>query len=468
MTADSPSSTIPRERQVLKPAQLNALARDLLEGSFPVVWVEAEISNLSRPASGHLYFTLKDERAQVRCALFRLKASRLAFAPANGQQVLARGRLTLYEPRGDYQLVLEHMEPAGEGALRAAFEALRTRLAAEGLFDPAGKPSLPRLVRRLGVVTSPRGAAVRDVISVLGRRFPLLAVDVLPVPVQGEGAAATILHALQRAAASGRYDALLLTRGGGSLEDLWAFNDEALVRWMATCPVPIVAAVGHESDFSLAEFAAALRAATPSAAAELLVPDRAAFADQLERHRQRLAAELGRHLARAGQGLDRAVLRLQSQAPQRRLERGRERLEQASRRMALAMRRPLENRHSRLSRSRAVLGTLHPKRHLALLGERLRQAHQRQRSVAERMLRERRQQVDAMARAMHAVGPLATLERGYVIMRDEDSQAVVRSQAQLRPGQRLRARFFDGEALLEVSSGQRTDPGGSGNGCPKK
>src|SRR5688500_4346018 len=235
-----------RERPILKPAQLNALAKDLLEGSFAQVWVEGEISNLSRPASGHLYFTLKDERAQVRCALFRTQALRLRFVPRDGLLVLARGRLTLYEARGDYQLVLEHLEESGEGALRRAFEELKARLAAEGLFDAARKRPLPRYVRRLGVVTSPNGAAVRDVLSVLRRRLPLLEVEVLPVQVQGEGAAAEILAMLQAAQRSSRYDALLLTRGGGSLEDLWCFNDEALVRAIAASTVPVVAAIGHE------------------------------------------------------------------------------------------------------------------------------------------------------------------------------------------------------------------------------
>ncbi|HET6435018.1 MAG TPA: exodeoxyribonuclease VII large subunit, partial [Xanthomonadaceae bacterium] len=217
-------------REVLSPSQLNTLARDLLEGAFPLVWVEGELGNLSRPSSGHLYFTLKDARAQVRCALFRPKSQWLKFAPREGLRVLGRGRLTLYEARGDYQLVLDHLEEAGEGALRRAFEELKAKLAAEGLFATERKRPLPAHVRRLAVLTSPSGAAVRDVLSVLARRFPLLHVDVLPVPVQGANAAAQIVAMLRRAAASARYDVLLLARGGGSLEDLWAFNDELLAR----------------------------------------------------------------------------------------------------------------------------------------------------------------------------------------------------------------------------------------------
>ena len=275
--------------EVLTPSQLNTLARDLLEGAFPLVWVEGELGNLSRPSSGHLYFTLKDARAQVRCAMFKSRSGWLKFAPREGLRVLARGRLTLYEARGDYQLVLDHMEEAGEGALRRAFEELKARLSAEGLFDAGRKRALPAYVRRLGVITSPSGAAVRDVLSVLARRFPLLEVEILPVPVQGAAAAAQITALLRRAAASGRFDVLLLTRGGGSLEDLWAFNDEQLARAIAASGVPVVSAVGHETDFSLADFAADLRAPTPSAAAELLVPSREDLVRRLRNLEARLA-----------------------------------------------------------------------------------------------------------------------------------------------------------------------------------
>ncbi|HLT43769.1 MAG TPA: exodeoxyribonuclease VII large subunit, partial [Luteimonas sp.] len=271
--------------EILSPSQLNTLARGLLEDAFPLVWVEGELSSVARPSSGHLYFCLKDARAQVRCAMFRPKSTWLKFAPREGLRVLARGRLTLYEARGEYQLVLDHMEEAGEGALRRAFEELKARLQAEGLFDEARKRPLPAYVRRLAVLTSPTGAAVRDVLSVLARRFALLDVDVLPVQVQGATAAAQITAMLQRAAASGRYDVILLARGGGSLEDLWAFNDEWLARAIAASPVPVVSAIGHETDFSLSDFAADLRAPTPSAAAELLVP----HADDLRRRLQSLS-----------------------------------------------------------------------------------------------------------------------------------------------------------------------------------
>ena len=442
-------STLARERQVLRPSQLNALARDLLEGSFPQVWVEGEISNFSRPASGHAYFTLKDARAQVRCALFRSNAARLRFAPRDGMLVLARGRLTLYEARGDYQLVLEHLEEAGEGALRRAFEELKARLAAEGLFDTDRKRPLPSYTRRLAVITSPRGAAVRDVLSVLGRRFPLLEVEVLPVPVQGDGAAAQILDMLQRAGRSGRYDLILLTRGGGSLEDLWAFNDEALARAIVASPVPVVAAIGHEVDVSLADFAADLRAPTPSAAAELLVPDRGELVERLRRDRQRFDALLARVLGAQAQRVDQAFLKLQALRPQLRLERGRNRLDALRHRLGLAWQAPAARRGERLSRLLRRLDQAHPRRRLEAHRHRLALIQRALAALPARLVEPRRLQLRGLARALESVSPLATLGRGYAIVFDENGQ-VLRRAADARDGDRLRARLADGELALKV------------------
>ncbi len=447
-------TSLARERQVLRPSQLNALARDLLEGSFAQVWVEGEISNFSRPASGHAYFTLKDERAQVRCALFKPKAQALRFLPRDGLQVLARGRLTLYEARGDYQLVLEHMEEAGEGALRRAFEELKARLAAEGLFDPARKRPLPAFPRRLGLITSPRGAAVRDVLSVLGRRFPLLAVDVLPVPVQGDGAAAQILDMLRRAAASGRYDVLLITRGGGSLEDLWAFNDEALARAIAASPVPVVSAVGHEIDSSLSDFAADLRAATPSAAAELLVPERGELLARLaQRHRQLQALHARMQAARA-QRADQAYLKLQALRPQLRLERGRSRLAALHRRLDQAVALPLAGGGERLAKLLRRLDQGHPSVRLQANRHRLALLRQQLVSGTRRRLEQPRLQLQGLARALESVSPLATLGRGYAILQRESDQSVLRRANDAAPGERLLARLGQGQLRLRV---ERTD-----------
>lgn len=440
-----------RERPILKPAQLNALARDLLEGSFAQVWVQGEISNFSRPASGHLYFTLKDDRAQVRCALFKQKAMYLRFAPRDGALVLVRGRVTLYEARGEYQLVLEHMEEAGEGALRMAFEALKQSLAAEGLFAPERKRALPRFIGRLAVITSPTGAAVRDVLSVLERRFPMMEVEVLPVAVQGTGAAGEIRAMLAQAIDSKRYDALLLTRGGGSLEDLWSFNDEALARAIAASPIPVVSAVGHEVDFSLADFAADLRAPTPSAAAELLVPDRVELLASIQYAKRRMDVALQRLREGLAQRADQASLRLLAQRPQLRVERGSHRLALLVGRLQSAQASAMEMRAQSLRDRFRALEQLHPRLRLASLGHRAALLGQRLQSSTRQGLQQRNLQLQGLARALHSLSPFATLSRGYSILRDPLTGAVVRDAAAVSIGQSLQARLAVGAIEVKVT-----------------
>ena len=254
------------ERTVYSVSELNQTIRGLLESEFPLIWVEGEISNLAQPSSGHMYFSLKDESAQVRCAMFRGRNQFLRFTPENGQKVVIRARVSLYEARGEFQLIAEHMEDAGAGALQRAFEELKARLAAEGLFDESLKQDIPELPTRIGVITSPTGAAIRDVLSVLQRRFPAIPVLVYPVPVQGDGAAEKIVATLQLASKRKDCDVLLLVRGGGSLEDLWSFNEEIVARAIVASEIPVVCGVGHEVDFTIADFAADVRAPTPSAA----------------------------------------------------------------------------------------------------------------------------------------------------------------------------------------------------------
>ena len=444
------STPLPTERQVLTPSQLNALARDLLEGAFPLIWVEGELSGVSRPSSGHLYFTLKDARAQVRCALFKPKSQWLKFRPADGCHVLLRARLTVYEARGDYQLIVEHMEEAGEGALLRAFEELKTRLAAEGLFDPQRKRPLPRFVRRLGLITSPSGAAVRDVLSILSRRFPLIEVELLPVLVQGADAPNQILDMLRRANEAKRYDALLLTRGGGSLEDLQAFNHEALARAIAASRTPVVSAVGHEIDTSISDFVADLRAATPSAAAELLVPDRADLAANLDRQHRRTEQAWRRALESRTQRLDQLQQRLQAQRPASRLQRGRERLFALRRQLRLHVVFGLRQRRERRLRLRLRLGNSHPHHLLAELHRRLQLASERQRALTARTLERRTQRLRELGRALNAVSPLATLSRGYAILRDPMDGRVVASVRGLTEQQALTARLIDGEIDLRI------------------
>lgn len=439
------------ENTILTPGQLNTLARDLLESTFPLVLVEGELGNVTRPASGHLYFTLKDARAQVRCALFKPKSQWLKFAPREGLKVLARGRLTLYEARGDYQLVCDSLEEAGEGALRRAFEELKARLQAEGLFEPARKRPLPAFVRRLAVLTSPSGAVIRDIISVLRRRFPLIEIDLLPVPVQGDGAATQVRAALLRADASGRYDAILLARGGGSLEDLWAFNDEALTRAIADCMTPVVSAIGHETDFSLADFAADLRAPTPSAAAELLVPDAVVLRARLDAlHRQALALHANA-LRQRMQRLDRAFLRLHAQRPQARLATLAQRAAQARLRLGNAIQRRLERERGALRHADAILRAQHPRQRLQRLRERLLVLRQRPQALIAQRLQRETLHLRGLVRSLHAVSPLATVARGYSILQRADG-TVVRGVADVSVGDAVRARLHDGELALRVEA----------------
>jgi len=437
-------------RSILTPSTLNRLVRDLLGDVFPFVWIEGELSNVAKPASGHLYFTLKDSGAQVRCAMFKPKSASLRFRPVDGMQVLLRAKVGLYEPRGEFQLVAESMEPAGEGALQREFEQLKARLDAEGLFAQARKRPPPRYAKRIGVITSATGAAVRDVLSVLSRRWPLADVEVLPVPVQGREAPPAIVKMLNKASASGRYDVLLLTRGGGSLEDLWAFNDEAVARAIHTSAVPVVSAVGHEIDFSIADFVADLRAPTPSAAAELLVPDAVATIRHLQQLQQRLLTLQQRKLQAHSQRVDHLFARLQAQRPQARLARDRERLIHLQRRLTGVLREQSQQRETRLERLHNRLLAQHPRTRLPLLARRLAEQDQRLRRAIALTLERKQTSIRHTGRALHAVSPLATLDRGYAILFDETGR-VLRSVTATKQDERLTARLADGELRVRVS-----------------
>lgn len=436
--------------RILSPTQLNVLARELLEGSFAGIWVQGEISNLARPGSGHIYLTLKDGRAQVRCAMFRAKAQRLAFAPSDGMQVLVCGRVTLYEARGDFQLVIEIMEEAGEGLLRQQFERLKAKLASEGLFAAERKQPLPALLHRLAVITSPSGAAVRDVLSVIGRRFPLLPVDVLPVPVQGKDAAPQIQRMLQRADASGRYDALLLTRGGGSLEDLWCFNDEALARTIVALQTPLVSAVGHEIDFTLADFAADLRAATPSAAAELLVPDRDALLARVQRAHERSDAAIRRQLLAAAQSCDRSFMALRHASPSQRLARGRQQLIAAASALQRLRLQAIQHPNERIAALRHRLHRVNPTLTINRHRQTLHALDARLRRAMPACIAQARQHTDGAARALLALNPMSITRRGYALLRRSDDAQVIRSWQQVTGGDRLNAELAEGRLLLEV------------------
>ena len=442
----------PTNRDLYSVSRLTAEVRAVLEGSFPLVWVEGEITGLSQPRSGHWYFGLKDAYAQVRCAMFRNRNLLARFRPADGQQVLIRARVSFYEARGEFQLVAEHIEPAGEGALRRAFEALKAKLDQEGLFDAARKQPLPAFPRRVGLVTSPTGAAIHDCLTVLRRRLPGLPVVVYPVPVQGEGAAAEIADMLRIADARGECDLLILTRGGGSPEDLAPFNDEALARTIASLRTPLIAAIGHEIDFTIADFVADRRAPTPSAAAELATPDRADLATRLTGVVARLRRTLLHTADRARTRLDHLAHRLARSHPAARLRQRAQRLDELEVRQRRAIARLIERHRQRLTRARARLLLLTPANRLALARGRLADALRRLATTARNGLGARRGRLVATAGKLDALSPLATLDRGYAIVRRTADGRVVRACDLAPPGTAVEALLADGVLACRVES----------------
>lgn len=434
------------DRELLSVSQLNSRARLLLEDVFAQVWVEGEISNLAKPASGHLYFTLKDSQAQVRCALFRQNAARVRQALRDGLAVKVRGKVSLFEGRGDYQLIVDAVEPAGDGALRLAFEALKEKLAGEGLFAVERKRALPAHPQHIGIVSSPSGAVIRDIISVFRRRAPQVALTLVPSAVQGREATAQLVRALQLADRAG-FDAIILARGGGSLEDLWCFNEEAVARAVAACITPVVSAVGHETDVSISDFVADVRAPTPSAAAELLAPDSADLQRRLDNLRRRLLLRMQGLLAQQRLRLDGLGRRLRH--PGERLRQQAQRLDDLDMRLRRAQQQYLQQRQALLTRLDTRLAAQHPRRSLALLRQQLDSLASRLPRAMHSQLRQQRQQLQAFGQQLHIVSPLATLGRGYSILLDERGQAI-RSAQHTQPGQRVTARLGEGQLSLRV------------------
>ena len=441
-------------REVYTVSSLNREARRVIEDRLGVVWVEGEISGLARPSSGHLYWRMKDESAQLRCAMFRQNNRRLNFRPNDGQHVLARGRVSIYEPRGEYQLVVEYLEEVGEGLLRRRFEELKRKLAAEGLFDPGRKREKPELPRRIGVVTSPSGAAVRDIVTVLARRFPAIPVLIYPTAVQGAGAAAEIASALELADRRGECDLLILARGGGSLEDLWSFNEEVVARAMAAVSIPIISGVGHEIDFTIADFVADIRAPTPSGAAELAVPDQAQWMARIETLGERLSRAVGQRLAEPSNRLTALGHRLQQSHPGVQLRHSAQRLDELETRYRLGLRQSLEERRSRLSESAARLRGASPAERIGSLDERLGFLFRSLGRAARDALHRRRERLLLARRTLESVSPIATLERGYAIVSSGDSGAIITDARSAPPGSFVDIRLARGglAATVETSS----------------
>lgn len=453
-TNQLPMDLAPR-RDVYTISRLNREARALLEGRFPLIWIEGEVSNFARPGSGHWYFTLKDPQAQVRCAMFRQNNMRLKFLPQDGMHILARARVSLYEGRGEFQLVVEHAEPAGEGLLRMQFEALKRKLAAEGLFEDAHKQPLPLHPRTVGVITSPTGAAIRDILSVLRRRAPQLEVIIYPVPVQGAAAAPQIAAMIRTADARQECDVFLLARGGGSLEDLWPFNEEVVARAIHACRTPIVSGVGHEIDFTIADFVADVRAPTPSASAELVSPDRRELLARLRGLESRLIQLTGALLARQHERM--AWLSRRVVHPGRRLQELAQRLDDVYARMGSAAQSLMHRRHVELARLSSRLAALSPAQRLIYLRGQLAQWRLRLVQTMRNRLQQEAARLQPAIRALHAVSPLATLERGYAIVADARAR-ILRDAGAARIGDRVTARLAHGRlkcTVEEIFPGER-------------
>ncbi len=438
-------------REIYTVSRLNREARTLLTDHFLSFWIEGEISNLACPSSGHLYFTLKDDKAQIRCAMFRMQRRQLPFQPKDGSRVLAKAQVSLYEIRGDYQLIVEYMEESGDGVLRRAFEALKSRLLEDGLFDPAKKIPVPGLPERIGVVTSPSGAAIRDILTVLNRRFPAIPVVIYPVAVQGGEAKYEIAAAIAKADQRRDCSVILLARGGGSLEDLWAFNEEIVARAIGRCSLPVVTGIGHETDVTIADFVADLRTPTPSAAAESVSPEQIEWMRNFIRWEERLRQSLEIRFANEGKSLQWLIRRLRQLHPARRLRDQAQRLDD----LEMGLYRCLKNKITQLDVTMlAYSARLHgrnPMQRIKILGTR--QQHLSQRLIGDvlRTIASRNKDLAALGHTLDAVSPLATLSRGYSITSRRTDGAILRSADETGVGDIVETRLSKGRLLCSVT-----------------
>ena len=432
-------------------SRLNQTVRLLLEQEMGQVWISGEISNFTQPASGHWYFTLKDDSAQVRCAMFRNSNRRVTFRPQHGQQVLVRANITLYEPRGDYQIIVESMQPAGEGLLQQRYEQLKQRLAAEGLFDQSLKKPLPSPARQVGVITSKTGAALHDVLHVLQRRDPSLPVVIYPTAVQGDDAPGQIVRAIELANRRDECDVLIVGRGGGSLEDLWSFNDERVARAIFASRIPIVSAVGHETDVTIADFVADLRAPTPSAAAEIVSRNQLELLRQIQSQQQRLEMAMDYFLASNNQRFTRLQHRLQQQHPQLRLARQQTELVRLKQRLDTAIDARLRRASLHQQRLSQRLSQHMPLPRIHRLQTRLQQHEYRLSQALSARLGASRERFGTLAAHLEAVSPLATLARGYSVTQAADGK-LLKQTRQVQAGDKLTTRLADGIVESQVTA----------------
>jgi exodeoxyribonuclease VII large subunit len=442
----------PARRRALSVSELTDRVQGVLETEFLDVWVEGEISNLKRASSGHVYFSLKDDRAQIRAVVWKTDARLLRFRPQDGMHVLARGGLRVYPPRGEYQISVQVLEPLGKGSLAQAFEELKEKLEKEGLFEPARKRSLPVLPRRIGVVTSPTGAVIRDILRVLHRRYSNLEVLLYPARVQGEGAAGEIVQGIRALNRLGGLDVLILARGGGSLEDLWAFNEEAVARTIASSRIPTISAVGHETDFTIADFVADVRAPTPSAAAERVVQAKEELRARISGAEKRLHTALSLGLTRTRARLEAAAAHRVFAAEQGRLRVRAQRVDELVRRGQRALVRRLERAGESARRLRERLEAFRWDRQLAARRERAARRSDRLGALFREGLVRRRAGLARLAGRLEGLSPLAVLGRGYALVWDEAAGVLLRDAAETTEGRPLRIRLHRGAIRATVES----------------
>lgn len=445
------------ERRIYTVSELTEQIRDVLERTYPSVWVQGEVSNFRAAPSGHHYFTLKDDFAQIRCVMFKMQNRFLKFKVEDGLDVIAWGRLSVYSVRGEYQLILDTMEPMGLGSLMLAFEQLKAKLAAEGLFDSDRKKPIPPFPRTIGLVTSSRGAAVRDMIRIIRRRFPAMNILVSPTAVQGDRAPDEIVASLQRLCMAGGVDAIVVGRGGGSVEDLWAFNDERVVRAVAHCPLPIVSAVGHETDVTLTDFAADLRASTPSAAAELIVPDARELTDTILHYAARLRNTIRHRLTRGRDTVSETLRRLFD--PRRQIQERRMRMDELTLRLGNAMRRRMTSHRQEASIVADRLKPEHQLRAVATARQECKILHDRLSTAMCAMVKDRRSMAETLGVKLESLSPLSVLSRGYSITFRPETGEVLTDARQAQAGESVRVRLHKGELSCQVTE-RHTQPEG--------
>ena len=442
------STNISKSRDIYTISRLNREVRTVLETGFPLLWIEAELSNFARPASGHWYFSLKDEAAQVKCAMFRNKNQLVKVLPANGKQVLVRARIGLYEPRGDFQIIIEHMEEAGDGALRRQFDLLKNKLADAGLFDSSHKQAIPTNITRVGIVTSPSGAAVHDILTTLQRRFPMQKTIVYPVPVQGKGASKKIAEAITKANKRKEIDVLIVARGGGALEDLWEFNEEVVARAIYNSTIPVVTGVGHEVDFTIADFVADQRAATPTAAAELISPDRYQQIQKLSSIESRFVYLMQQNLQQKQQKIDWLNKRIRH--PRDRLLILKNKLNELNQRNVLSLKHTLVNSRSQIDLLEARILQHSPSKRIQYLQSKYENINSRFQRATKQLINAKTKKLQHLVYTLDALSPLHTLKRGYSIVKDEKNN-IIRNIDSVTKNQTIKTELSKGHIYSTIT-----------------